>query len=299
MANETVDVVGIGAAAWDRFLVVPHHPQPDEKVRALREEECAGGTVATPLVALSRWGLRCRFVGILGTDSCSDQIATDLQREQIDTEYLLRDPRSDGRRSLIIVDNRNGLRTVISGPHHVVPLRPNVLCPEVFAGARVLHMDTTVDDCAVEAAVMARQRGLIVTLDAERVQPRTAELMRVCDYIIAPLGFAQACTGESKPSLVAYALHLQTGKPVIVTAGDRGCELASKDLSFHQPAIKVPVVDSTGAGDVFHAGFIYGLLAAWDLRKTIAFACWAAAATCREIGGRRGIPDQKAVREYL
>jgi sugar/nucleoside kinase (ribokinase family) len=291
-------VIGIGAATWDRFLVVPHYPRANEKVRAIREEESAGGTMATALVALRQWGLRCRFVGILGFDYYSQKIIDDLTAEQIELDAIVRREDADGRRSLVLVDNRNGERSIVSGPHRIPPINPNDLPDDLFSGARVLHLDTFVDECGVEAATRAKRAGLYVTLDAEMPQKRTLELMPLCDYIIAPLPFAVLCTGETKIGRAAYALHLQTGRTVIVTDGAHGCELAGAEMCFHQPAYSMPVVDSTGAGDVFHAAFIYGLLAAWDLRKTLRFCAWAAATACRELGGRKGIPSASAVRDF-
>lgn len=298
MTRPAVDVVGIGAATWDRFLVVPHYPRADDKVRAIHEEENAGGTVATALVALRRWGLRCRYVGILGFDRFSQNILADLQSELIELDAVLRREDADGRRSLILVDNRNGQRSIVSGPHRIPALLPGDLSDDLYDGARVLHLDTSVDECGVEAAARAKQAGLWVTLDAESLNKRTAELMRLCDYVIAPIDFAQTCTGQQRIGRAAYALHLQTGKPVVVTDGPRGCEYASEEMCFYQPAYPVPVVDSTAAGDVFHAAFVYGLLAAWDMRKTVRFCAWAAAIACRELGGRKGIPSAQAVREF-
>lgn len=292
-------MVGIGAATWDRFLVVPRYPGSDEKIRAIHADESAGGTAATALVALSRWGLRCRYVGPLGHDEFSARILRTLNAEGIELHHVVLRRETDGRRTTILVDNRTGERTIVSGPHRIAPVLPDDLDPDLFAGARLLHLDTSVDECALAAATRAKAAGLWVTLDVEQVLPHTKEVMKLADYVIAPLPVVSDLTGEDKASRAAYALHLLTGKPVIVTDGPRGCEYASEKLSFDQPAFSVPVVDSTGAGDVFHAAFIYGLLAAWDIRKTVRFCAWAAAAVCKELGGQKGIPSLAAIREFL
>ena len=173
-----VDVVGFGALAWDRFLVVPWFPRPDEKLRAVHAEECAGGTVATALVALRRWGLHGRAVGTLGDDAYSDRILSDLQEEQIDLAGLRREPDAEGRRSTILVDNRTGQRTVISGPHKVPTYPLDYFETRHLNGARVLHLDTSVGPAALMAAEHAKARGVRVTLDAERVFPGVEKLLR-------------------------------------------------------------------------------------------------------------------------
>lgn len=299
MDENDVDVVGIGAVTWDRFLVVPWHPEPNEKVRAIQTEESAGGMTATALVALRRWGMACRFVGVVGYDEYSDLIVDDLSKERIDIRYLVRDPDADGRRTTVLVDNRNGNRCIISGPHRVPPLTPDQIKPEIFEGARVLHLDSTVDECCLEAAAAAREAGLFVTLDIERLCKRTMHLMRAADIVIVPLHLASECTGQTNAGRAAYALHLQTERAVVVTDGRNGCEYVDKDMAFQQPAFDVPVVDSTGAGDVFHAGYIYGLLAAWEPKRIVRFASWVAACTCKELGSRKGIPPYEAVHRFL
>lgn len=299
MTSPAVDVVGIGAVAWDHFLVVPRYPEPDDKIRAIAEYECAGGNIATALTALQRWGLKCRVSAVLGFDPYSNRIIDDLQSEGIQTDALIRHEDADGRRSMILVDNRNGNRSVISGPHRIPPIQPTNLNPLWFEGARVLHLDSSVDECGIEAAAMARERGCKVTLDCERPTERTEELLKTVDFIIAPMSFAGPYTGQDKVGRAAYALHLKSGRAVVVTAGAAGCEYCCGDVAFHQPAFDVPVVDCTGAGDVFHAAFIYGLLAAWDVRKIVRFSAWAAAHACKELGGRKGIPTVDAIHEYV
>jgi sulfofructose kinase len=292
------DVVGMGAVAWDRFLVVPRFPKPDEKIRAIQCEECAGGTVATALVALQRWGLGTRLISTIGFDQESDRILEILHEEGIDSSHLVRRRDAEARKSVILVDNRNGDRCVVSGPHKVPPIEPGELKPEWFEGARVLHLDTTVDECGVEAARMARSLGMTVTLDAERMTPRIGDLLPQCDMVIASYDFAYEVTGQEKLSLAAYGLYLKSGRPTVVTRGREGCEYVSSELQFFQPAFKAPVVDGTGAGDVFHAAYIFGLLAAWDVREIVRFAAWAASQACRELSGRKGIPSADAVKEF-
>ncbi|QDU62314.1 putative sugar kinase YdjH [Planctomycetes bacterium Pan216] len=300
MVNRAADVVGIGAVTWDRFLVVPRYPNPDDKVRAIQTEECGGGQAATALVALSRWGLQTRLVAMLGYDDYSERIIQDLDSENVGTERLIRREDADGRRTTVLVDNRSGKRAIVSGPHWVPPMRVDEVTPDLFDGARVLHLDTTVDECALEAAVLAKEKGLLVTLDAEVMNDRTEELLRHCDYVIASREFAQRLTGEEKLGLATYGLSLRSGKPAIVTDGEHGCDYANGEKeAFHQPAYRVPVVDGTGAGDVFHAAIIYGVLSAFDIRKTVRFAAWAAANVCREVGGRKGIPSRDDVHRYL
>jgi sugar/nucleoside kinase (ribokinase family) len=255
--------------------------------------------MATALVALGRWGLGVRILGVVGGDPYSDRILADLHDEQVDTDRVVRSPDAEGRRSTILVDHRHGTRCVIGGPHRIPPLPMNAIEPAALTGARVLHLDTTCDECAIEAAELARSLGIKVTLDAERVTPRIDSLLPLCDVVIASYDFAREITGQEKLDRAAYGLFLRSERPTIVTNGAHGCEYVAQGVQLHQPAYPCPVVDGTGAGDVFHAAYIYALLSAFDVKKTLRFAAWAAAHVCRELGGRKGIPTHDEVREFL
>jgi sugar/nucleoside kinase (ribokinase family) len=295
-----VDVIGIGPITWDKFVIVPRLPGPNERVKAIRIEECAGGISTNILAALRRWKLKCRLVSVVGYDEHSLRIIDDLTQEGLDTDGLLRMEDVEGQANIIIVDNRNGTRSLIQGPRcrsGVLPIRPELLRPWWFENARVLHIETTADDCALEAMEMAKRHHVkvLVTL-SDRPESRTGEILRKADWIIAEASVATELTKEIEPSQAAYALHLMSDVPTIVTCGPGGCFYVNGRQTLHQAAVDVPVVDRTGAGAVFHAGFIYGMLAAWEIEKTLKIACWAAGMACREIGGRKGIPTDEQLR---
>lgn len=294
-----IDVVGLGSVTWDRRLETPRFPVPGDKLRAIRTEEFTGGSVATALIALARWGLASRLLGLIGADEAGDRIIADLTAESIDMSAVGRSATLDGRHATIIIDHRNGSVAEIHSPPPRATLQPEPFTEVHFAGARVLHLDTSYDEAALHAARLAKSHGLTVTLNADRFEPGTDELMRLCDYVIASLDFARRATEQEKPSRAAYALSLRTERPVLVRAGEEGCFFANEELALHQPAHETTVVDTTGAGDVFQAAFIYGLLAAWDFRRLLRFATWAGSHACREIGGRKGIPTLAAVHDFV
>ncbi|MFO0946779.1 MAG: carbohydrate kinase family protein [Planctomycetota bacterium] len=243
MSNKRTDVVGIGAVSWDRFLVVPWFPIPRDKIRAIRTEESAGGAVSTALVALRRWGLNCRYIGVLGYDEGSDRIVEDLVREEIVLDGLVRRSDAEAKCNTIIVDNRTGGRCVIQSPHRVSPLDTREIRPELFAGARVLHLDTSEEECALDVAKMAKSAGLTVTLEANSVTPKVRDLLRAADYVIAPRSFAEEFTHQDNPSRAAYALHLLAEKPVVITDGANGSYFQSAG-----PRVSSARVRSTGGG---------------------------------------------------
>lgn len=299
MDHARMDVLGIGSATWDRFLVVPRFPQPNDKLQVIRTEEWTGGVVAAASAALARWGLRTRLVTAMAPEPYAARVRADLAAEGVDVVAFERPLALGDQVGTIVVDNRNGDRFVLNGHRGALPLEPADLKPELFDGARVLHLDTSADECALEAVEAAQRRGMFIVAAAERMESRTWELLRRSDDVIATLDFAREATQQERPSRAADALSLQARRPVVVTDGPRGYYFADDQQWIDQRAIDGPVVDRSGAGYVFQTAFLYGLLAAWEVRRILKFAAWAAAETCREIGGRKGIPSLADVHDFL
>jgi ribokinase len=139
-------------------------------------------------------------------------------------------------------------------------------------------------------------------LDAGHIRDGMLELVSLCDYVVGSEEFARELVGTDDPSFPGKAIdaiHSYGVGTVTITLGDRGSMTSSEDELFHTPAFPVSAVDTTGAGDVFHGGYIYGLLQNWNIRDITTFASAFAAMKCRKLGGRAGIPDLDEVRSFL
>lgn len=297
MANGHPDVVGIGSAQWSRYLVVPRLPEPGEQMRAIMACESADGCVPNALVALARWGLRPRMVLPAGVDDYSRAICRDLADAGIE---LRSTPRTgvDHRHATILIDNRSGQRSVIAAPTRLAPLLPADIVADHFAGSRVLLIDSSADECALEAAALATDAGLMVVVIVERHYQRTDDLMRLGDYVVASVPFVRAWTGQERDTRAADALSLALSKPVLLM--NDGCSyFVHGDVAAQSPDQDDPVVDCSGASDVSLAAFVYGLLSAWESRRIVRLASWAGRQACREIGNRKGIPSLAALHDFL
>ena len=136
-------------------------------------------------------------------------------------------------------------------------------------------------------------------IDAERPSEAALRLLPLCDYIVVSELFGQAVTGQYDLARAARTLQERYNGVVVVTAGEQGSWCATDDELFHTPAFAVEVVDTTGAGDVFHGGLLYALLDGRPLRGALRFASATAALKCRLPGGRAGIPTLPQVEELL
>ncbi|MGQ9630925.1 MAG: carbohydrate kinase family protein [bacterium] len=299
MEKALFDVVGIGCSAVDYLGIAPYYPQPDVKLELLELSQQGGGPVATALVTLARLGARAGYIGKVGDDSLGQFIVREFRKEGVNTDYTIIHKGGSARFAFIVVDRERGTRTIFWSQKGVEPLRPEEVDRRAVLSARILHIDEYEPEAAAAAAVWAKEAGIRVVLDAERVSPTTRKLVESADVVIVPRDFALHLTGRANIESAGEAIYSDHGGIVVMTAGSEGAFCVSDSSKFFQPAFPVDVVDTTGAGDVFHGAFIYGLLQGWDTKEIVEFACAVAAMKCRKLGGRAGIPTLKEVYEFL
>ncbi len=296
-----VDVVGLGCCCFDLLGVVPHMPGPDEEIRMLETRQQGGGEVATALVTLARLGCSVACAGKVGDDAFGNFIRRELDQYGIDTRHLLVEPGALSQASVVLVDRATGQRSILACMPTYSELQASQLPTQLIEQAGVLHLDGVHRSAALEAAGLARHAGVPVVLDADvlALEGDISELLRRTDTVIASLAFAGSF---AKTEDVDRAIdHLLDYGPsvAVVTLGERGCRGQAEGRRFHHPAFPVEVVDTTGAGDVFHGAFIYGMLQQWELVKTVEFASAVAAIKCTRLGGRTGIPDLQQALRFL
>ena len=293
-----VDVVGVGLNATDTILQLSEFPECGSKVEYDSELVMPGGQVATTVVACQTWGLSTRYVGKLGDDDAARLHAREFTRMGVEGQ-LIHVPGATSARSLILVDRR-GERTVLCRRDERVTLRPEELKREWIVNARALHVDGHDTAAATLAAGWARAAGVPVVADLDDIYPGVDALVEKIDYLVASRDFPGRLTGES--NLKTALREIQTRYRCVLTAATLGPDgvLAWDGDRFHYaPAYRVPVVDTTGAGDIFHAGFIYGLSQGWALERQLDFSCGAAALNCMHEGARGGIRSVEAIETLM
>ena len=156
-------------------------------------------------------------------------------------------------------------------------------------------------EVATALVTLARQAGVPVVLDADvlALEGDISEVLRRTDVLIASLAFAGSFAETEDPNRAIDRLLDYGPSVVLVTLGEQGCRGQAEGQRFDCPAFPVEVVDTTGAGDVFHGAYIYGMLQQWELMKTVEFASAEAAIKCTRLGGRTGIPDLQQALRFL
>lgn len=293
-----VDLVGVGLNATDTLIRLPDFPQRGSKLEYAAESVMPGGQVASTVVACQTWGLQTRYVGKLGDDDGSRLHAREFCRTGVEAQ-LINVPDAASPKSLIMVDHE-GERTVLCRRDERLILQPQELRREWITEARALHVDGHDTAAATQAATWAREAGVVVVADLDEIYPGVDALIEKIDYLIVSRDFPARLTGEKNLGKALRDIRQRYGcRLTAATLGPDGVLAWNGEVLHHVAAYRVPVVDTTGAGDIFHAGFIFALLQGWPLDRRLEFACAAAAMNCMAEGARGGITTLDSVLKFM
>jgi sulfofructose kinase len=289
-------VFGLGQCSLDYIGKVDLYPPPDMKCELRETILQGGGPVATALAALARWGIPCCFAGVVGDDLFGGLIERSLREEGVGTAGLVVRKGSASQFAFIAAEPALGRRTIFwrrpGGPE----LRPEEIDLATLKKARVFHTDGLCMEAARFAAEAARRAGVTVVVDGGTLREGMLDLARLSDCFVVSESFARALAGGDDPRRACRMLSELGPRLVGVTLGKAGYVAMAGGKIFERTAYPVETVDTTGCGDVFHAGVICGLLQGWDAEKSLDLGAWAAAQVSRQLGGRSGIPTLAALR---
>jgi sulfofructose kinase len=298
-SSSVVDIVGVGLNATDTLIRLPHFPAFGSKVEFRDSEVLPGGQVATAVTACARWGLKARYVGKIGDDSAGILQENELMKAGVEAHWIVASG-CQSQSSYILVDEDTGERTVLWKRDPRLELLPSEIQRDWVVQARLLHVDG--HDCAgaTRAAQWAREANLPVTADLDNRYPGVEALLEIVDYAITSRDFPARLCGENDFFVSLPAMASRFGcRLTAVTLGALGV-LAWDRTRFHYcPAFDLKPVDTTGAGDVFHAAFAFALLRGYELPRALEFSCAAAGLACMGVGARGGIASLEKIEELI
>lgn len=299
-AGKRFDVVGMGCAAMDIIALVDHVPALDEKMHAADMDRQGGGPVGTALVVCARMGLRAAFTGQVGDDFAGEFIIDEFIREGVDTRGEFKHPGTESQISLVLVHKATGKRTVVSGRGTLAEAVCDRVRHEMSRDGKILHVDGYDMDVAICFADEARHGGSLVLYDAGSVKNGSRELLARTDVAVVSRMFAEKMFPGSDWESVCRALREMGPSYTGVTLGEAGAVGLDGDEFFEIPPFRAPlVVDTTGAGDVFHGALDVAILRGWDFRTCMTFASAVSALKCRMLGGRAGIPTFDETMKFI
>jgi sugar/nucleoside kinase (ribokinase family) len=295
------DVIGFGLNAVDHLVSIPRFPSFNTKVRLSDHRQMPGGQVSSAMVGVQRLGLNASYVGKVGYDNEGRLLIESLQKEGVDCSNVMIAVGAKTQGAVIIIEQFSGERTILWYHDDRTRIAPAELRREWIACGRVLHIDGFDTEAALQAAQWAHEAGMPVTIDLDTAYPGIDELLPHVDCLITSQGLANELAGTMDEQAALRKLHERYGcKLVAMTQGARGALAFVEDQFVASAAFRPPVIkDTTGAGDAFRAGFIYGLCKGLSIAAAMRAANAVAALQCRELGARDGLPTEAELQAFL
>ncbi|MGH9970382.1 MAG: carbohydrate kinase family protein [Pyrinomonadaceae bacterium] len=296
------DAVGFGLNAVDHLVVVPEYPPFDSKMRLLEHKQSPGGQAATTMVALQRFGFATAYAGRFGSDPEGQFGLASLKSEGVDTEFAEVVEGAHNQIAFIIIDARSGERTIVWDRDDRLAYDIAEAPIHLSSRGRVLHLDAHDPPACARMARAARARGTIVSADIDNIYEGLPELLPLIDSLVTSGEFPHRLTGIADERASLVELKARYGCALVgMTMGKRGAMVYCDGQFLESPAYEVPggCRDTTGAGDAFHGGLLYGLLRGDDLETSLKLANATAALKCRALGARTALPTSNDLEEFL
>ena len=302
---KTLDVVGIGISTVDiivRLTQLPTWESPSIFDDIIID---GGGPTGTAICTVSKLGASAGFIGTAGNDWFSEYKLESFQTHGVDISHVKRRKFDENQIVIVNVDKRSGERIFNrSREFYFNQLHIHEMNKDYISQAKYLLIDGYHYEASIEAAKWMHQMGNKVIFDGAATKKahldnRQLQLVSSSDYLICGSGYVEALTGHSEFKIAGRAALDYGPEVVVITVGENGSYLFSKNDSFHTPAFEVSFIDTTGAGDAFHGAFAYGLLQEWELRKICKFSSAVSAIECMTLGGRKGLPTIHQVKYFL
>ncbi len=301
-SDKPFDAVGFGLNAVDHLIVVPEYPAFDTKIRLIEHKQSAGGQTATAMVALQRLGLKTAYAGRFGSDPEGHFGLATLKDDGVNVDFAEMVEGATNQIAFITIDARNGERTIVWDRDDRLAYRAEEAPVEFGTMGRVLHLDAHDPPACLRLAQAARESGTIVSADIDNVYAGLPELLPFIDIMIGSKEFPQRVTGITDRRAALIELQARYGCAITgMTLGTSGA-LAYCDGQFiESPAFEAPggCKDTTGAGDAFHSGFLYGLVRGEEIETSLRFGNAVAAMKCSALGARTGLPTLAQLQKFL
>jgi len=296
------DIVGIGASLYDMIFTVNSYPKEDTKLMANKVGYQCGGPAATGVATASKMGASTAFLGSFTDDDYAEAMVADFKKYNVDTSCIARKKGYSSGSAVIINSADTASRTIVWTKGNVPETAPDDIDTEAIKKAKMLYLDGNHINAALYACKIAKENGVKVFIDAGAKYAGIENILDFADIVIASEEFAISLSGkESVKDSMRFIAEKYNPEILIVTCGAKGGLYLdageAKDYRSYPPPGKV--VNTNGAGDVFHGAFAYAYIKGFSLEKSIQFASAAAAIKCTKENVREGVPKAEEVLEYL
>ena len=281
-------VLCIGHASYDTTIPMCGFLEENTKLRIDTKFECGGGPACNAAYLLGKWGIDTWFAGVVGNDKYGNYIKKELDEVGVDTRYMRILDGYETTSSIIFANVESGTRTIVS------------YRPGEAERLKTIDLDFEPDIILVDGHEFELSKNMIEkypkaisVMDAGRVTEDNLRLASLIDYVVCSKEFAETVTNSkidtNNYNEVFRKMKEKFTKNVVITIEDKGCLYEVEGNARVMPGIKVRTVDSTGAGDIFHGAFTYGIAMGWPLEDIVRFSNVTAGLSVTKIGSRNSI----------
>lgn len=294
------EIVGIGANVLDTLYTVEKYPTEDTKTRAESIKICGGGPCATGIVAASKLGASCAFIGNLSDDNGATFLKADFEKYGVDTDYIKIIPGYETFCSVLWLSKETTSRTCVFFKGNIPPTEIDETAKKAIADAAVLMIDGNDMAAAIEGAKIAKNNGTKVLYDAGGLYEGVENLLPYADILIPSEEFSLGHTGAKTAEEAAKILYEKySPEVVVITQGKEGGIIFDGEKSEKYPAFLVDAVDSNGSGDVFHGAFAFAVTQNMSYKEACVFSSAVSALKCTKVGAREGVPTYDKTINFL
>lgn len=293
-------IVGIGANVCDTLITVPNYPKEDTKLRANSVTQSGGGPCATGLVAASKLGEKCAYIGTLTDDGAGKFLMNDLEKYGVSTELVTVKSGFTSFSSFICLSQESASRTCVFHKGDIPAWNLNEEQKRAVMNARILMIDGNEMNAALEAVKIAKENGTRVLYDAGGLYDGVEDLLPYADILIPSEEFALGHTKAENANAAAKILFDKySPEVVVITQGKKGGIIYDGKEIKEYPAFLVDAVDSNGSGDVFHGAFSFCVASGYHYYDACVFSSAVSALKCTKIGARNGVPTYDETVKFL
>ena len=294
-----IDIIGIENPIMDFNILLDKMPDAGGFASLKEYSWQGGGNVGSALVAAARLGAKCGVVGIVGDDAYGQFCIDDFSRHNIDTSHLIKDAGNKTSFCICLAEISTTGRSFIAKPGTRRQPTITELDKDYLSTSKYIHLGP-MGKPQVQAAVWAKEMGITVVDDAGYFNSDTDAHTDLIDVFVGSEHYYKGLFSDNHYANNCKTIQKRGPKIVVFTLGAKGCVGIDGDQYFAVPAFhNISIVDTTGAGDVFHGAFIFGLLQGWDVKKASLFSSAVSAIKCTRLGGRAAIPDYNTVQKFI
>lgn len=290
-------MLALGIIPFDLLYTIDKYPAPESKIDALNFFSQGGGPIPNCMVGLSRLGVSTAVIAAVGDDPFGHAMIKGLQDERVNTDHMLIKNNKQTAIATGYIEKGSGRRTMVL--YRNIEVLPRDIKTNELPIPKIVHLDGRDMPATMKLARWAKKVGAIVSFDIGSMRNDVTELLPLVDHLVVADPFAFGFTKTRTAKAAIEELQKYCHGTIVVTEGLKGSTGLENGEYIHQKAFKVKNVDTTGAGDAYHSGYLYSLLHGLSLGRRMEFGAAVAALKCTRPGGQSGLPTLNAIKRFL